>query len=89
MPVDLEVAKGAMMEWQNRFDPTIWAAGKEYGIPPILIKSLMEQESQFWPENARYIYEEFGFTQINELGADVALRWDEDFKESNLFLLII
>ena len=76
----LEVAKNAMVEWQNRFDPTIWAAGKEYGIPPILIKSLMEQESQFWPENARYIYEEFGFTQINELGADVALRWDEDLK---------
>ncbi len=76
----LEVAKNAMAEWQNRFDPTIWAAGKEYGIPPILIKSLIEQETQFWPENARYIYEEFGFTQINELGADVALRWDEDLK---------
>jgi hypothetical protein len=76
----LEVAKTAMDEWQNRFDPTIWAAGKEYGIPPILIKSLIEQESQFWPENARYIYEEFGFTQINELGADAALRWDEDLK---------
>ncbi len=28
----------------------------------------------------KYTYEEFGFTQINELGADVALRWNEDLK---------
>ena len=76
----LELASDAMIAWQNRFDSTIWASGKEYGIPPILIKSFMEQESQFWPENARYLYEEFGFAQINELGADVALRWDEDLK---------
>ncbi|PKN86890.1 MAG: hypothetical protein CVU46_06100 [Chloroflexi bacterium HGW-Chloroflexi-8] len=76
----LELSKNAMIAWQNRFDSTIWAAGKEYGISPILIKSIIEQESQFWPENARYLYEEFGFSQINELGADAALRWDEDLK---------
>lgn len=76
----LELAKDAMYAWQNRFDPIIWASGKEAGISPILIKSIIEQESQFWPENARYLYEEYGFTQINELGADVALRWNEDLK---------
>lgn len=76
----LEIAQDAMFFWQNRFDPVIWASGKEAGIPPILIKSLIRQETQFWPENARYLYEEYGFTQINELGADVALRWNEDLK---------
>ncbi len=76
----LAVARDAMLEWQNRFDPNIWAAGKETGIAPVLIKSLMELETQFWPENAKHIYEEFGFTQINELGADVALRWNDDLK---------
>ncbi len=76
----LVIAYDLMLEWQNRFDPTIWAAGKETGIAPVLIKSLMELETQFWPENAKYIYEEFGFTQINELGADVALRWNDDLK---------
>ena len=76
----LEVVEEAMFVWQNRFDPTIWASGREAGIPPIFIKSIIEQESQFWPENARYIYEEYGFTQINELGADVALRWNDDLK---------
>ncbi len=76
----LEVVQDAMYAWQNRFDTIIWASGKEVGIPPVLIKSLIEQETQFWPENARYLYEEYGFTQINELGADVALRWNEDLK---------
>ena len=74
------IANDAMIEWQNRFNPTIWAAGKQQGVAPILIKSLMELETQFWPENAQYTYEEFGFTQINELGADVALRWNDDLK---------
>lgn len=76
----LQVAYDEMVAWQNRFDPTIWGSGKEYGVPPIFIKSLIEQETQFWPENAKYIYEEYGFTQINELGADVALRWNDDLK---------
>jgi hypothetical protein len=76
----LEVVEDAMYAWQNRFDPIIWSSGREAGISPILIKSIIKQESQFWPENARYIYEEYGFTQINELGADVALRWNEDLK---------
>jgi hypothetical protein len=76
----LEVVQDAMFAWQNRFDPVIWASGKESGIPPILIKSFLSQETQFWPENARYLYEEYGFAQINELGADVALRWNEDLK---------
>lgn len=74
------IANDAMIEWQNRFNPTIWAAGKQQGVAPVLIKSLMELETQFWPENAQYTYEEFGFTQINELGADVALRWNDDLK---------
>ncbi|PKO10860.1 MAG: hypothetical protein CVU40_04205 [Chloroflexi bacterium HGW-Chloroflexi-2] len=76
----LEIVEEAMFAWQNRFDPIIWATGRESGISPVLIKSIIEQESQFWPENARYLYEEYGFTQINELGADVALRWNEDLK---------
>lgn len=76
----LEIVQDTMFYWQNRFDPIIWASGKEAGVPPILIKSFIKQETQFWPENARYLYEEYGFTQINELGADVALRWNEDLK---------
>ncbi|MEN6480706.1 MAG: hypothetical protein ABFD29_00805, partial [Anaerolineaceae bacterium] len=58
----------------------IWSSGKEYGIPPIIIKSLIEQESQFWPENSHNIYYEYGLSQLNEMGADVALRWEDGLK---------
>ena len=36
------------------------------------------QESQFWPGNAQYAMTEFGLAQVNDMGADVALRWDPD-----------
>ncbi len=73
----LEKAQAAMVSWQNQFDPTIWAAGRDVGIPPVLLKSLIELESQFWPANARFFIQEFGLGQMNQLGADVALRWDQ------------
>ena len=74
----MEKARDAMLTWQNRFDEVIWTSGKETGIPPLLIKGLIEQESQFWPGNARYQFQEYGLGQINELGADSALRWEPE-----------
>ncbi len=79
----LEKAQQAMVDWQNQFDPTIWAAGRDVGVPPVLLKSLIELESQFWPANARFFLLEFGLGQLNQLGADVALRWDQ-----NLYLRV-
>ena len=72
----IEHAQQAMLEWQNKFDLDIWLASYAVGIPPELLKTLILQESQFWPENAAYIVNEYGLAQINDLGADVALRWD-------------
>ena len=72
----LEVATPAMIEWQNQFDEYIWLAGKEHGIPPKILKTLIEVESQFWPGNSRFYLDEFGLGQINELGVDVLLRDD-------------
>jgi len=76
----MDLAFNALVNWQNQFDPIIWSSGKEYGIPPIIIKSLIEQESQFWPENSHNIYYEYGLPQLNEMGADVALRWEDGLK---------
>lgn len=72
----IEHAQQAMLEWQNKFDLDIWLASDAVGIPPELLKTLLLQESQFWPENAAFIVNEYGLAQINDLGADVALRWD-------------
>ena len=72
----LETAASEMIEWQNQFDDYIWLAGREQGIPPKILKTLIEVESQFWPGNSRFYLDEFGLGQINQLGVDVLLRQD-------------
>ena len=72
----MDAAKAAAIDWQNQYDPLIWNSSHTIGIPPKIIKELIEKESQFWPGNSRLFLQEFGLAQINEIGADVALRWD-------------
>jgi hypothetical protein len=72
----LETATDTMIEWQNQFDGYIWLASKDQGIPPKVLKSLIQIESQFWPGNSRFYLDEFGLGQINQLGVDVLLRKD-------------
>jgi hypothetical protein len=78
----LEVSKPEIILWQNQYDPVIWTSGRDIGIPPRLIKALIEMESQFWPANTRFFLNEFGLGKLTQVGADLALRWDEDlFKQ--------
>lgn len=72
----LEAATSKMIEWQNQYDQYIWLASKNVGIPPKVLKTLIEIESQFWPGNSRFYVDEFGLGQINQLGVDVLLRRD-------------
>jgi len=72
----LETSASTMIEWQNQYDDYIWLAGKEQGIPPKILKTLIEVESQFWPGNSRFYLDEIGLGQINQLGVDVLLRKD-------------
>ena len=72
----LERASSAMVEWQNKYDEYIWLASKEVGIPPKILKTLIEVESQFWPGDQRFYVDEIGLGQVNQLGVDVLLRRD-------------
>jgi hypothetical protein len=72
----LEKATPKMIEWQNQYDDYIWLASKDYGIPPKILKTLFEVESQFWPGNSRFYVDEYGLGQLNQLGVDVLLRRD-------------
>ena len=72
----LERASGAMIEWQNQYDDYIWLASRDQGIPPKILKTLIEVETQFWPGNARFYLDEYGLGQVNQLGIDVLLRRD-------------
>ncbi|HLO15740.1 MAG TPA: hypothetical protein VK206_12980 [Anaerolineales bacterium] len=78
----LERARPKMIEWQNQFDDYIWLASKNQGIPPKILKTLIEIESQFWPGNARFYLDEFGLGQVNQLGVDVLLRKDPTLYQS-------
>ena len=70
----LERAKDTMVAWQNQYDEYIWLASKDVGIPPKLLKTIIEVESQFWPGNERFYLDEVGLGQLNQLGIDVLLR---------------
>ncbi len=72
----IEKANSKMIEWQNQFDFSIWSAGMEVGIPPRILKTIIEYESQYWPSNQRVYVDEIGLGQINQLGIDVLLLQD-------------
>jgi hypothetical protein len=72
----LEKAQSKMIEWQNQFDEYIWTTSRDVGIPPKILKTLIEIESQFWPGNQRFFMDEYGLGQLNQLGVDVLLRQD-------------
>ena len=74
----MEKAYPALVEWQNQFDFNIWSASRDIHIPPKLIKTLIEIESQFWPSNERLFLDEIGLGQMNQLGMDVVLRNNPD-----------
>lgn len=75
----LERATSKMIEWQNQYDDYIWLASKNEGVPPKVLKTLIEVESQFWPANSRFYVDEIGLGQINQLGLDVLFRRDPTF----------
>jgi hypothetical protein len=72
----LERSSSAMIEWQNQYDGHIWMASRDHGVPPKILKTLIELETQFWPGNSRFYLDEYGLGQVNQLGIDVLLRRD-------------
>ncbi|MEI7846440.1 MAG: hypothetical protein WCK35_11615 [Chloroflexota bacterium] len=66
--------KEQMINWQNQYDMNIWLVSRDVQVPPIILKTLLEIESQFWPISQRLFLDEIGLGQINQLGIDVLLR---------------
>lgn len=77
----LDVARPHLEYWQNQFDLPIWRAAGTVGIPPKILKTLIETETQFWPitSDNRLHIDEFGLAQITHNGIDVLLRNDPKY----------
>ena len=61
------------LDWQNRFDEQIRGAADVAGVPAVLLKGMLANESQFWPLWTGDAGE-VGWLQLTWDGADTALR---------------
>ncbi len=73
----MEVARGAVTQWQNQFDTIILNVARESGAPAHLLKNIFATESQFWPGSGPKT--DVGLGQLTELGADTAFLWNPPF----------
>lgn len=65
---------GDSYTWQNQFNDNVLAASVLTNVPPDILKSVIGQESQFWP-GWTGIHGEVGLIQLTYDGADLALRY--------------
>ncbi|MFZ5858533.1 MAG: hypothetical protein ACOYZ6_17030 [Chloroflexota bacterium] len=77
----LEAARGAVNDWQNRFDSLILDVAHETGVPAQMLKNLFARESQFWPGTV-LPGGDTGLGQITDQGADTTLLWNPTFYNS-------
>jgi hypothetical protein len=70
----LEQAKDVIVEAQNHYDEQILAAAQYARIPPRIIKGVIAQESQFWPE--WYLEGEYGLGMLTDEGIEMMLVWN-------------
>lgn len=79
-PCGLKTARGAVNDWQNRFDGLIFDAAQKTGVPAQILKSIFSRESQFWPAET-IDHPEAGLGQMTDGGADTTLLWNRPFSE--------
>ncbi|MBI5354251.1 MAG: S8 family serine peptidase [Chloroflexi bacterium] len=83
-PCGERMAHNAVILWQNQFDEAIFQSAVQKGVPPYLLKTMLIQESQFWPAQhlTNYGYYEYGMGHVTQMGADTLLRWNTNFYKS-------
>ena len=62
---------------QNQYNDLLFESGIRNHVPPRMIKSMIAQESQFWPYSE--IDNEYGLGMITENGIDLLLRWNTSY----------
>jgi len=78
----LERTRAVSLYLQNVYDDEILAAGRDIGVPPVMLKQLIRYESQFWP--VPMPPDHHGLGHLTHVGAISALFWNRDLYESTL-----
>jgi hypothetical protein len=73
-PCGEEAARPATITWQNKYDDQILQAALKYNVPARLLKAVIAQESQFWPDTRKPFEKGLGY--ITENGVDMLLNWN-------------
>jgi hypothetical protein len=79
-PCGLARTRQVSLHLQNVYDDAILAAGKDIGVPPVMIKQLIRYESQFWP--VQWGPYHFGLGHLTSAGAGSALFWHRPLYEA-------
>jgi hypothetical protein len=75
----MSVARPKVIELQNIIDEAILRTWTDVGVPPVLLRQLIRQESQFWPSlNSQTHY---GYGHITNMGIRNALEWNPDLRQ--------
>lgn len=72
-----QVTAKMVFDMQNQYDELIFNSSKRQNVPPRIVKGLIAQESQFWPESDTPY--EYGLGMLTESGADMLLRWNSSY----------
>ena len=70
----MEKAFPTVIAAQNMMNESILQAWEEVGVPPVLLKQLIANESQFWP--SQYTLYHYGFGHMTNIGMRNAIQWN-------------
>ena len=71
------MAESDVLLWQNENNSLISQAALNAYIPAWLLKGLIAQESQYWPQ--WNLKDEYGLGMLTELGVDMTFKWNYGF----------
>jgi len=75
----MSLAHPKVVELQNIIDEAILKTWPNVGVPPVLLRQLIRQESQFWPSiNSQTHY---GYGHVTNMGIRNALEWNPDLRQ--------
>ena len=70
----MEKALPSVIVVQNMLNEPILQAWDDVGVPPVLLKQLIANESQFWP--SQYTLYHYGFGHMTNIGIRNAIQWN-------------